>query len=247
MPSFVFETVNFHKTLKNHSSSGQLEIKFAFPEMSEYISKSNKTQDQFLKSLKGLSWCDVYLNYKLSLLDFKSWKYAIKNFIYFSGLAENPFIAKFFNISKRKELFLKEDGEQKKTIFPLLLKIKSYKTYKRDIAVTAFFKNIQNLKQAGSEQEKKELEVLFNNETKKLRSYISHNEVEQRLTRDGYTKLATGMYLKINTRSKLPQLVVDEKLYDFDMKNGWSHNQMCNIMSLAFSIYLNKEIKVCHV
>lgn len=251
MPSFVLETIDFDSTLKKHSTKGEIKIKFASPEVFQYISKNTKTQDEFLKSLKGLSWCDVYFKYKISPFKPFSWKYLLKNFIYKNSLHDNKktkWLVNFlFGKNQDSHIYLNENTEDNFSVYPLLLKIKSYKTYKRDVAIVTFFKSISDVKIAETEKEKKELDLRFKEETKKLRSYITHKEVEEKLARDGYSKLATGLYLKISTKSGLPQLVVDEELYDFDMKNGWSHKQMCEIMSLAFSIYLNKRIKVQHL
>lgn len=251
MPNFVLKAVDFQSTLKKHSNKGKMEIKFASPEVFEYISKSSKTQDEFLKSLKGLSWCDVYVKYKISPFNPFSWKYFIKNFIFKNGLHKNKTVGKiaksFLNDDSYSYIYLNEQKEDWSFVYPILLKIKSYKTYKRDIAVITFFKSISDLDNPKTDEEKKEFELKFKHETKKLRSFITHKEVEKKLEKDSYKKLAVGLYLKINTKSGLPQLVVDEDLYDFDMKNGWSHNQMCEIMSLAFSIYLKKKIQVYHL
>lgn len=251
MPSFVLKVIDFQSTLKKHSRTGKMEIKFASPEVFQYISKSSKTQEEFLKSLEGLSWCDVYIRYKISPFKPFSWKYLVKNFIYKKSLHKKRYIKLpiniFLNEDKDSHIYLNEADEDPSSVYPLLLKIKSYKTFKRDIAVISFFKSISNLKTAETNQEKEELELKFKQETKKLRSFITHKEVEFKLEKDGYIRLAIGLYLKINTKSGLPQLVVDEDLYDFDMKNGWSHNQMCQIMSLAFSLYLNKKFEVYHL
>lgn len=249
MPNFVLKAMDFQSTLKKHSNKGEMEIKFASPEVFEYLSKSTKTQDEFLKSLKGLSWCDVYVKCTISPLKPFLWKYLIKNFILKNSLHKNKktrYIAEYF-LDSDEHIYLNEPKEDLLSVYPILIKIKSYKTYKRDIAIIAFFKSISNLDQPKTKEEKEAFELKFKEETKKLRSFITHREVEKKLEKDSYKKLAVGLYLKINTKSKLPQLVVDEDLYDFDMKNGWSHKQMCEIMSLAFSIYLNKKIRVYYL
>lgn len=251
MPGFSLKAVDFQSTLNNHSLKGKIEVKFASPEVFQYVSKTKKTQDEFLKSLKGLSWCDVYIKDRISLFKPYSWKLLVKNYIYKNSLHKNSklknLVSLFLKNDSENHVFLNERNDSPLYFYLLLLKIKSYKTYKRDIAVITFFKNLTNLKIAETKEEKEEIELKFKQETKKLRSYITHEEVERRLEKDGYTRLAIGLYLKIKTKSDFPQLVVDENLYDFDMKNGWSYNQMCQIMSMAFSLHLNKKLEVCHL